>query len=101
MGAGSQSRRCLWPTQWRGAHTGGVVTNGSGIAISPVPVANTVAGAYTVTASTVGVALSASFSLTNKAGAAASLTASGGTPQSAMVSTAFATALQATVKDGS
>ena len=43
-----------------------------------VPVANGVAGAYTVTATVAGVALPASFSLTNTAGAAASITASGG-----------------------
>src|SRR5438132_11149728 len=37
--------------------------------------------------------------LPTTAGAAANITATAGTPQSAIVSTAFATALQATVKD--
>src|SRR5207302_6189340 len=41
----------------------------------------------------------ASFSLTNNPGAASSITATAGTPQSAQVGTAFGTALQATVKD--
>ena len=39
------------------------------------------------------------FSVTSAVGAAASITATAGTPQSAAISTAFATALQATVKD--
>ncbi len=93
------------PTGAAGALFGGsatvaVVTNGSGIAISPVPVANTVAGAYTVTASAAGVATPANFSLTNTAGAPASLVATSGTPQSTPVNTAFAAALQVTVRDG-
>jgi hypothetical protein len=60
--------------------------------------ANNVVGAYTVTASTG--ALSASFSLTNTAGPPASLSATGGTPQSAATGAIFSAALQATVKDG-
>ena len=55
------------------------------------------AGSYNVTAS-VG-ALTANFALTNLVGSAASMTATGGTPQSATINTAFASTLQATVKD--
>ena len=46
-----------------------------------------------------GIQTSASFSLTNTAGPAAIITATAGTPQTAAVNAAFATALQATVKD--
>jgi hypothetical protein len=74
------------------------VTNASGVA-SVTATANQTTGSYTVTA-VVGT-LSASFSLTNTVGPAASLTATGGTPQSAQVNTVFPNALQATVKDAS
>ena len=74
------------------------VTNASGVA-SVTATANATAGSYAVTASVVGVVTPATFSLTNTAGAAASVTASGGTPQSTPISTAFASALQVTVKD--
>ena len=67
------------------------------MATSAVFTANATAGAYNVTA-TAG-ALTASFALTNNAGAAASIAATGGTPQSAAINTTFASALIATVKD--
>ncbi len=82
-----------------GSTTATATTNSSGIAISPTPTANATAGSYAVTASVSGVSPSASFSLTNNVGAPASITASAGTPQSTNISTAFATVLQATVKD--
>jgi hypothetical protein len=72
------------------------VTNASGVA-SVIATAGSIAGSYTVTAS-VG-ALSASFSLTNIFLMPASITATGGTPQSAPVGTAFPIPLQVTVKD--
>ena len=72
----------------------GLVTNGSGVAALSVS-ANQTAGNYAVTAS-VG-AVSASFSLINTS--IASLTPTGGTPQSTVVGTGFPTPLQATVKD--
>jgi hypothetical protein len=73
---------------------GPVTTNASGqAAVSPF--ADSIAGSYTVTASAGG--LSASFSLTNIS--VKSITASGGTPQSATVSTPFSNALQVTVRD--
>ena len=81
-----------------GSVTATAVTNSSGIAIAPTFTANATAGNYTVSASASGAA-PASFSLTNNAGGASSVTATAGTPQSATVSTAFTTALQATVKD--
>ncbi len=74
-------------------------TNSLGVATAPPFSANTLVGSYTVTATVTGVSASASFSLTNTAGAAVSITPTGGTPQSAVVGTAFATALQATVED--
>jgi Bacterial Ig-like domain (group 1)/Invasin, domain 3 len=77
-----------------------VTTNGSGVATAPPLTANGQTGSYTVTASVAGVATSAGFSLTNLAASPASITATAGTPQSTTVNTAFATALQATVKDG-
>src|SRR5215469_15373112 len=84
-----------------GTFAGGVTatTNASGVATAAVLTANTTAGTYTVTASVSGVSTPASFSMTNLAGAASTITATAGTPQSATVNTAFATQLQATVKD--
>jgi hypothetical protein len=79
-----------------GANT--ATTDANGVATSAAFTANTTAGAYTVTASTPG-ATAASFHLTNTAGAAASITATAGTPQTGGVSTAFSTALAATVLD--
>jgi hypothetical protein len=76
------------------------ITNGQGIATSAVFTANSTAGGpYNVTASVTGVSTPATFSLTNLAGAPASITATAGTPQSVAINTAFATQLQATVKD--
>ena len=75
------------------------VTNGSGVA-SVTATANATAGSYNVTASVVGVLTPATFSLTNTAGSATTMTANAGTtPQSATVSTAFANALAVTVRD--
>src|SRR5947207_3276654 len=76
-----------------GSFAGGVntaTTNGSGVATSATFTANNVAGGpYTVTASVAGVATPANFSLTNTAGAAASNTATSGTPQSTTINTAY------------
>jgi hypothetical protein len=86
-----------------GTFAGGVntaTTNAQGVATAAVFTANSTAGGpYNVTASVTGVSTPATFSLTNTAGAAASITATAGTPQSTAVNTAFATQLQATVKD--
>jgi hypothetical protein len=84
-----------------GSATATATTNASGIATAPPLTANSQAGAYTVTASTAGVATPASFNLTNLAPTPASISATAGTPQSTTVNTAFANALQATVKDAS
>lgn len=75
------------------------VTNASGVATSKTFTANSIAGSYTVTGTVSGVTGTAAFSLTNAAGKPASITASGGTPQSAKIKTAFTKPLQATVKD--
>ncbi len=85
-----------------GSFAGGVVTaitNASGIATAAVLTANGTAGSYSVTASVSGVSAPATFALTNTVGAPASITATAGTPQSTAINTAFATNLQATVKD--
>ncbi len=74
-----------------------VNTNASGLATATFT-ANGVAGGYTVTAKA-GAVGPANFLLTNNAGAAANIAATAGTPQNATISTAFATALQATVTD--
>jgi hypothetical protein len=77
-----------------------VATNASGVASAPFTANATAGGPYTVTATVPGVASPANFSLTNNAGAAASMTANAGTtPQSATINTAFANALAVTVKD--
>jgi hypothetical protein len=74
--------------------SGTAITNASAVA-SVVATANFVAGNYLVTASYQG--QTATFSLTNTV--YAFLTASGGTPQSIAVNSAFPSVLQATVKD--
>jgi hypothetical protein len=74
------------------------VTNASGVAISSSLTANSKAGNYTVTASAAG-ASSATFDLTNTPGPAAAVAATAGNNQSAQISTAFTTALEATVTD--
>jgi len=77
-----------------------IATNASGVASAPFTANATAGGPYTVTATVPGVATPANFSLTNNAGAAASMTANAGTtPQSAAINTAFANALAVTVKD--
>ncbi len=78
-------------------------TNASGIASIAV-IANSTVGTYSVTASapasTGSVTLvTATFSLTNAAQAPAHVNATGGTPQSAAINTAFGAALQVTVTD--
>ena len=74
------------------------VTNASGVA-SVTATANPLAGTYTVTAGYQSGVVSFSLTNTNIAGPPASITASGGTPQSTAVGTAFRNPLQATVKD--
>ncbi len=87
-----------------GTFAGGIsaaTTDASGTATSAAFIAGNTAGSYTVTASVAGVSTPASFSLTNTAGTAASISAAAGTPQSTPVNSAFPTALQVIVKDGS
>ncbi len=75
-------------------------TNASGVATTSAAfTANGTLGSYSVTATVAGVSTPAIFALTNAIGQPASITATGGTPQSAQINTAFATALTATVKD--
>jgi len=85
-----------------GSFAGGVntaKTNSAGVASAAVFKANTVAGSYTVTAGTGTLITNPGFALTNLAGAPATITATGGTPQTTAVNTAFANPLQATVND--
>ena len=74
-----------------------VTTNSSGVAISPVFTANTIAGTYNVSASTGG--LSTTFSLTNLPGAPAHIGATQGSGQTANTNAAFPLALKAQVTD--
>ena len=74
-------------------------TDSKGVATAPALTANTVAGAFTVTATIGGVANPATFSLSNIAGAPASMAATAGDGQGALIGTAFANPLQATVTD--
>jgi predicted outer membrane repeat protein len=74
-----------------------VNTDGSGNATSPTLSANTVAGAYTISAASG--AASASFNLTNIAGAPALMSATGGSGQSVLISTTFPTPFSVTVTD--
>ena len=82
-----------------GSNTETDTTNSSGVASSSAFTANHKAGAYTVTAVIPGLSSGASFSMTNMAGPANSIAATSGTPQSAIVSTAFTNPLGATVTD--
>jgi uncharacterized protein YbbK (DUF523 family) len=85
-----------------GTFAGGVntaTTNAQGVATAPVFTANTAAGVYTVTAKVGTLTTSPGFALTNLAGSAAAIAATGGTPQTAKINTAFATNLAATVLD--
>jgi hypothetical protein len=75
-----------------------VTTNGSGVASAKFT-ANTTAGSYSVLATVPGVATAAVFSLTNKAAAPATITATGGSGQNTPIGSAFAKRLQATVAD--
>ena len=76
-----------------------VMTNSSGVAVAPAFTANKIAGGYIVAASTPAAAASASFSLTNKVGPPASVSAVSGTSQKATIKTAFVDPLVAIVKD--
>jgi hypothetical protein len=76
-----------------------VNTDVTGVATALALTANAIAGSYTVVASTPGSTATASFSLTNQPGAPASISAVGGTPQSATINASFANLLIATVKD--
>jgi len=85
-----------------GTFAGGVntaKTNASGIATAAVFTANAIAGSYTVTADIGTLTTNPGFALTNLAGAPASITATGGTPQTTAINTAFANPLEATVND--
>jgi hypothetical protein len=85
-----------------GTFAGGVntaKTSAQGVATAAVFTANTIAGTYTVTAKVGTFTTSPGFALTNQAGAPASIAATGGTPQTATVNTAFAKRLMATVED--
>jgi len=73
-----------------------VVTDANGVA-QVNATANTLTGSYTVTASS-GSLTPVAFGLTNRAGQAASISASSGTPQSRLVNSAFAP-LQVVVRD--
>jgi len=74
-------------------------TNASGVATSSVFTANGTIGANVVTASVAGVTATTTFNLTNTSGPAASITATSGSLQDAVISTAFGAPLVATVVD--
>ncbi len=74
-----------------------VATNGSGIASAPVSANTTAGGPYNVTATVTGLP-AATFALTNTPGAGI-LSINAGNNQSAVVSSAFSTALSAKVAD--
>ncbi|MBX2991692.1 MAG: Ig-like domain-containing protein [Bacteroidetes bacterium] len=76
-----------------------VPTDQNGISEAPVFIANTIAGSYSVGASAPSVSSPATFQMTNRPGAPKRLYSVAGTPQSAQISTAFATNFQAAVED--
>ena len=81
-----------------GASSTTTATITGGIATAGAFRATTTSGTYTVTAAT-GVSNTANFVLTNTPDAPATITATGGTPQSTVVNTAFANQLQVSVTD--
>jgi hypothetical protein len=83
-----------------GSLTATVTTDVNGLATAPTFMANTVAGTFTVTVvASGGNNPSGTFTLTNTAGAAATIVATSGGNQSTTVGTGFANPLVATVTD--
>jgi uncharacterized protein (TIGR03437 family) len=85
---------CGYPS----SNTTSISTDGNGVATVSC-VANGTQGIYSVTASGNGVSPVTITSLTNQAGSAATLTVVAGSPQSAVVNAAFATAFQVKLTD--
>jgi len=84
-----------------GGTTATAKTNSSGVATAPAFTANATAGGpYSVTATATGASGTATYSLTNTAAPVETVTATAGTPQSAIVSTSFTTQLQVSVQLG-
>jgi hypothetical protein len=81
-----------------GSFTGQAVTDANGVAKAP-GLAGTKAGSYKVQAWVKGVDTPATFKMTNTAGTAAAIAATGGTLQSAAVGKTYATPLQVQVTD--
>jgi hypothetical protein len=79
-----------------GTNTTTATTNSSGVA-SEAFTANGTAGTYTVRATVPGVSTTASFRLTNAAGPAAAIAATGGSPQTAAINATFAPLLATAV----
>jgi hypothetical protein len=75
------------------------VTGSNGVATSPLFVANTVSGSYSVNATVAGVANTASFTLTNQPGAAFAVSISSGDAQSTSTGSQFSQPLNVLVKD--
>ncbi|WP_434686315.1 beta strand repeat-containing protein [Pseudanabaena minima] len=82
-----------------GASSTTTVTITGGIATAGTFRATTTSGTYNVTATATGVSNTANFALTNTPDVPATITATGGTPQSTVVNTAFANQLQVLVRD--
>jgi hypothetical protein len=74
-------------------------TGSNGVAVSPPLTANTVAGTFTVTASTPGVATPGSFPLDNLAGTPNAISTGSGSSQATPANTAFPVPLSVTVTD--
>jgi protocatechuate 3,4-dioxygenase beta subunit len=74
-------------------------TNGSGIAISPRPDANTNGGTFTATATIAGSTAAARFQLDNRAGAPTALAAGAAANESTSIGTRFAIPLAVTATD--
>jgi hypothetical protein len=79
--------------------TNSAVTTAAGVATSAAFTANATTGTFTVSASAPGAAGQAAFLLTVTPGPPSSIAATGGTPQTANISSAFPTVLTATVRD--
>jgi hypothetical protein len=87
------------PSKGASAAVSATATTGNNGQATVTPIANTVAGAYTVTASAVGTTGPVSFSLTNNPGPPAVITITDGIDESASEMTAYAIPLTARITD--
>ena len=96
LGAAAAAAGATFPG---GAAQAAATTNARGIAVSPRPVANTVAGSFVATATTDAAPQAVEFTLHNRAGRPAAVAAGAGAVQAAAAGSRFRIRLAVTVTD--